>query len=427
MSDRLIIKGGKALHGEVAASGAKNAAVAILPAALLCPEPSTIDNLPDILDVRILRDILRLMGADVTYGNNTMHIDPSQITSHQAKFDLLRHMRASYYLLGALLGRFGEAEITLPGGCEIGQRPIDQHLKGMEALGAKVTMRGGIVHAVAPEGGLVGNEVYLDMVSVGATANIMMASVRAKGTTSIFNAAREPHIVDLANFLNTMGANIRGAGTDVIRVYGVEQLHGCNYTIIPDQIETGTLMIAAAATRGDVVITNVIPFHMESVSAKLMEMGVSITEYEDAIRVKADGRLRKVSVRTMPYPGFPTDLQQPLSALLATANGTSVIIENIFEDRYKHLNQLALMGAKTSVNGDVALIEGVEQLWGSDVTATDLRAGAALVIAGLMAQGTTYVRELRHIDRGYDHLEDKLISLGADISRVAFDDEDEVL
>lgn len=419
MEETLIIQGGHPLHGVVSPSGAKNAAVAILPAALLCDEPCTVENLPDIQDVRVLASILEQMGAFVEYQDGVMTLDPRSVTSREATYDLIRHMRASYYLLGAMLGKFGEAKIALPGGCEIGQRPIDQHLKGMEALGAEVEVSHGFVSAKAPQGRLVGGEVYLDVVSVGATANVMMAAVRAQGRTTIVNAAKEPHIVDLANFLNAMGANVKGAGTDVIRIRGVEHLHSCTYTVIPDQIETGTLMIAAAATRGDVVIENMIPAHMESIVAKLEEMGVVVEEGESSIRIADSGRpFHQTNVKTMPYPGFPTDLQQPISALLCVAQGSSMIEENIFEDRFKHLGQLQRMGARYRVSGRVAMIDGVNSLTGSRVVATDLRAGACLVIAGLMAQGTTEITGLRHLDRGYDHLEEKLRSLGADIRRV---------
>ena len=419
MEEKLVIRGGIRLTGEVTVSGAKNAAVAILPAVLLADEPCTLENLPNINDVRLLRDILSRLGCEVRHEETRIYVDPSGVHSHQAKYDIVKNMRASYYLLGAMLGKFGRAEVALPGGCAIGQRPIDQHIKGMEALGAKVEMRHGVICAEAPEGGrLVGADVYMDMVSVGATANIMMAAVKARGTTVIVNAAKEPHIVDLANFLNSMGAKIKGAGTDVIRITGVSRMHGCTYSIIPDQIETGTLMIAAAATRGDVLIKNVIPMHMESVSAKLIEMGVEVLEGEDTIRIISNRRPRKANIRTMPYPGFPTDLQQPISALLCIAEGTSMIVENIFEDRFKHLNQLQRMGAKCNVSDRVAVIEGVEKLSGAPVAASDLRAGAALVVAGLIADGETQVSNVKYIDRGYDHLESKLQSIGADIRRI---------
>lgn len=418
MEEKLVIKGGLRLSGEVTVSGAKNAAVAILPAVLLSDEPCTLENLPNINDVRLLRDILMRLGCKVRHEESRIDVDPSGVHSHQAKYDIVKNMRASYYLLGAMLGKFGRAEVALPGGCAIGQRPIDQHIKGLEALGARVEMRHGVICAEAVGGRLIGADVYMDMVSVGATANIMMAAVKAQGTTVIVNAAKEPHIVDLANFLNSMGAKIKGAGTDIIRITGVERMHGCTYSIIPDQIETGTLMIAAAATCGDVLIKNVIPMHMESISAKLIEMGIEVIEGEDTLRVIAKGRPHKANIRTMPYPGFPTDLQQPISALLCVADGTSMIVENIFEDRFKHLNQLQRMGAKCSVSDRVAVIEGVERLSGAPVVASDLRAGAALVIAGLAAEGETQVSNVQYIDRGYDHLEHKLQSIGADIRRV---------
>ena len=417
MEPTLIIKGGNPLKGTVTVSGAKNAAVAILPAALLSDEPCVVDNLPDILDVKVLSHILQRMGAKAEFKHNIMAIDPRGVENQAVPYDLTRHMRASYYLLGAMLGRFGEATIALPGGCVIGSRPIDQHLKGMEALGADIKLEHGSIVAKAPQG-LKGAEIYMDVVSVGATANIMMAAVKAQGKTIIVNAAKEPHIVDLGNFLNSMGANIKGAGTDVVRITGVPRLHGCSYTVIPDQIETGTLMIAAAATGGDVWIQNVIPMHMDSISAKLMEMGVYVEEGEDSIRVSMQKRPRHCAVRTHPYPGFPTDLQQPLSALLCIAEGTSTVEENIFEDRFKHLNQLQRMGADVSVSGRTAIFQGVEALSGADVVASDLRAGACLVIAGLMAGGETRITGLKHIDRGYDHLEDKLRCLGAEIRRV---------
>ncbi len=418
LEQMLLIRGGTPLFGEVSPSGAKNAAVALLPATLLCDETTTIENLPRIRDVQVLDEILVQLGAKVAYENGRMTVDPAHVVSSPADEGLTCQMRASYYLLGAMLGKFGEATIAMPGGCPIGSRPIDQHLKGMEALGADIDVSRGYITAKAKHGRLQGGEIYLDVVSVGATANVMMAAVRAQGRTVIVNAAKEPHIVDLANYLNSMGANIKGAGTDVIRVRGVESLHGSTYTVIPDQIETGTFMIAAAAAGGDVLIKNVIPMHMESISAKLIEMGVRVEESEDTIRVRGNRPYRAITVKTMPYPGFPTDLQQPISALLCMAQGVSVIEENIFEDRFKHLTQLQRMGARTRITGRVALIEGVSAMGGADVTATDLRAGAALVIAALAAQGETRVAGLRHIDRGYDHLEEKLKQLHADISRV---------
>lgn len=416
--EKLVIRGGKKLIGSVKVSGAKNAAVAVMPAALLTDETCVIDNLPYIADVIMLAEILKQMGAQVTLEpRGRITINAAGVSSCRADYDLVRCMRASYYLLGALLGRFGRAEVAFPGGCEIGARPVDQHIKGFQALGADVSISHGLIKAYADK--LVGNEVYLDVVSVGATINIMLAAVKAEGTTTIVNAAKEPHVVDVANFLNSMGANIKGAGTDTIKIKGVEKLHGCEYTIIPDQIEAGTFMIAAAATRGDVKITGVIPKHLEAVSAKLLEMGMYVEEGDDYVRVIGTGRPRKANIKTLPYPGFPTDLQQPMSVLLSVAEGTSIITENVWESRYRHVEELRRMGAIIRVEDRNAIIEGVEKLTGAQVEATDLRAGAALVIAGLIAEGVTEVTNIIHIDRGYERLEEKLRSLGADIERVS--------
>ncbi|MEF9864518.1 MAG: UDP-N-acetylglucosamine 1-carboxyvinyltransferase [Christensenellaceae bacterium] len=415
--EKIIIHGGIPLRGSVDVTGAKNAAVAILPATILARGICVIENLPQIADVLIIKRILTEIGAEVEFDNHgTMTIDTTNIHTSKVTMNLVKRMRASYYLLGTLLSRFNEAEINLPGGCAIGERPIDQHIKGMEMMGAKVTTEFGMLKAYAPDG-LVGGDIYLDVVSVGASINIMLAAVCAKGQTTIVNAAKEPHVVDVANFLVCMGAKIKGAGTDVIRITGVEKLHGCNYSIIPDQIETGTLMIAAAATRGDVTVKNVIPTHMEALSAKLIEMGVTVEEGADFIRVKFDKRPKAVKIKTMPYPGFPTDLQQPATVLLSTAQGTSMIVESIFESRFKHISEIRRMGAKVSTDDRVAVVEGVERLTGAPVRATDLRAGAALVVAGLMADGMTEIHNVKYIDRGYDHIEDKLKSLGADIRR----------
>ncbi len=413
-----MIKGGIPLHGEVNITGAKNAAVAILPAAILAEGVTTVENLPNIADVLILRRILESLGAIVEFDPETgvMRIDSTPLNTSHVTNPLVKNLRASYYFLGAMLGRFGEAEILLPGGCAIGERPIDQHVKGMETLGATVKTEYGKLVATS-SGKLVGRDVYLDLVSVGATINVMLAAVRANGLTTITNAAKEPHVVDVANFLTCMGAKIKGAGTDVIRVTGVEKLHGCNYSIIPDQIETGTLMIAAAATRGDVILRNAIPTHMEALTAKMLEMGVSVQEGIDYIRVFCDRTPKAVHIKTLPYPGFPTDLQQPATVLLSTALGTSVIVENIFESRFKHINEIRRMGAKVSIDDRVAVVEGVEKLTGAPVRATDLRAGAALIVAGLMADGTTEIHNIKYIDRGYDHIENKLRKLGADITR----------
>lgn len=420
MKEKLVITGGKPLIGNVNVSGAKNAAVAIIPAAILADSPSEIDNLPYIEDTKILSSILKLMNVKTKlYKTGKITIDPSGFNEYVINYELARHMRASYYLLGVLLAKFGKAEISLPGGCQIGLRPIDQHIKGLNSLGAKVYIEHGKLIGDAPNG-LTGSDVYLDVVSVGATINIMLAASLAQGRTTIFNAAKEPHVVDTANFLNCMGAKILGAGTDTIKIRGVDSLHGCSYSVVPDQIEAGTLMIAAAATKGDVTVCNIIPHHMEALSAKLIEMGITITEGDDNIRVTSCGRPKAVQIKTMPYPGFPTDLQQPISVLLATANGSSVLVENIFEARFGHINEIKRMGADASVNQRVCVINGVEKLYSAPLHATDLRAGAALVIAGLMAQGVSEIYNVKYIDRGYDRLEEKLISLGADIKRETY-------
>jgi len=415
------INGGKRLEGAVTISGAKNAALAIIPAVILSGESCLLENLPEIEDVRIVEEILTSMGADISRTpDGSMRIDPSGISTFSVTGEMVSSMRASYYLLGALLGRYKRAEIALPGGCAIGQRPIDQHIKGMRALGADIVIQGGSVKARADR--LRGAEIYLDVVSVGATINIMLAAVAAEGQTIIANAAKEPHVVDVANFLNMMGANVKGAGTDVIRIQGGRRLHGCTYAVIPDQIEAGTFMIAAAATRGDVIINNVIPTHLEAISAKLMECGVAVTEGDDGrdffIRVSADKRPRAVNIKTLPYPGFPTDLQQPMMALLATAEGNSFIMENIFENRFNHVPELAKMGASISISSRTATVEGVEKLYGAPLCASDLRAGAALVIAALAAEGESTISQIHFIDRGYEFLEQKLRALGADIMRI---------
>ena len=414
--ERMLITGGNALEGEVRVSGGKNTAVAVIPATLLSDEPCTIENLPDIEDVHALVDILRSLGAKVTYvPGEFMTVDPRTAEGWQVGYKDSQRLRASYYLLGALLGRCNRAAVSSPGGCEIGSRPMDQHLKGFRALGVEVEERGGLITAEGSN--LTGGDVFFDMVTVGATINVMLAAAKARGTTVIYNAAKEPHIVDLANFLNSMGAKVRGAGTDVIRIRGQQYLHGATYAVIPDQIETGTLMIAAAATRGDVVIRGCIPAHMEALTAKLLEMGVKVSDSDDAIRVKTLGGHRAVNIKTQVYPGFPTDLQQPMSALLTTARGTSIITETIFESRFKHLDEIRRMGARVRVVDRVAMIEGVPQLYGAPVTASDLRAGAALVVAGLMAQGVTEIYGTEYIDRGYEKIEGKLRSLGAEIRR----------
>ncbi len=412
----MLITGGYRLEGEVRVSGGKNTAVAVIPATLLCDAPCTIENLPDISDVYALVDILRSLGAEVEYvPNSHMTVDPRPAKGWQVSYEDSVRLRASYYLLGALLGRRREAEVYLPGGCAIGARPIDQHIKGFETLGAKVDTVGGRIVAKADE--LVGSDVFFDVVTVGGTINVMMAAVKAKGNTTIYNAAKEPHIVDLANFLNSMGAKIKGAGTDVIRIRGQEHLHGATYAVIPDQIETGTLMIAAAATHGDVTIRGCIPTHMEALTAKLLEMGVRVIEEDDSIRVISNGVHRAVNIKTQVYPGFPTDLQQPMSALLTTAKGESTVKETIYENRLRHLSEISRMGAKVRIMDRTAIIDGVTDLHGAPITATDLRAGAALVIAGLMAKGVTEIYEPHFIDRGYENIEQKLRSLGAVISR----------
>ena len=420
------IRGGNPLHGTIEISGAKNAAVAILPAALLVDGVCRIENVPQISDVTLILQILRELGADVRLINSTtVEVDCSHIRNRQVPYELGRKIRASYYLLGSLLGRFGWAEVPLPGGCDLGGRPIDQHIKGFVAMGAEVEVRGGLVYAQVPQGGrLRGGNVYLDIVSVGATMNIMMAAALAEGMTVIENAAKEPHIVDLANFLNSMGANIMGAGTDVIKVRGVGRLRGGSYSIIPDQIEAGTYMAAVAAAGGEVLIQNVIPKHLECISAKLLEMGVEIEENDESVLVRRTGPLKRTNIKTMPYPGFPTDMQSQIGAVLCIAQGTSVITEGVWDNRYRYVDELRRMGARIQVDGKVAVIEGVEQLTGAPVNACDLRAGAAMVIAGLAAHGVTEVDSIHHIERGYQNLVEKLIGVGADIRMIQIPDED---
>lgn len=418
------IEGGRRLEGTVTISGAKNAAVAMIPAAILAGECCILENLPHIQDVEALRTILQRLGAtvDETSGD-CLRIDPTTLSTTRATFPAVSDMRASYYLLGALLGRYGEVELALPGGCEIGARPIDQHIKGMRALGAEVHVDEEAHLLTARAAKLRGAEIFFDVVSVGATINVMLAACRAEGQTVLTGVAKEPHVVDVANFLNMMGASVRGAGTDVIRINGREKLHGCGYAVIPDQIETGTFMIAAAATGGDVVIKNVIPTHMEATSAKLMESGARVIEGDDGrdfyLRVVMDGRPRPVNIKTMVYPGFPTDLQQPMMAYLSTAAGVSTVTENIFENRFNHVRELRRMGASISLRERVARIKGVNALRGAQIYASDLRAGAALIIAGLMASGRTQVHNIEFIDRGYEYLDQKLTALGASIRREA--------
>ncbi len=416
MKERLRIHGGERLEGEVMVSGGKNAAVAILPAALLADSPSVIENVPDINDVHIIIEMLRYLGATVDFRDNVMTIDPRTADKFDPPYELASRMRASYYFAPVLLGVFKRCYVPLPGGCDIGPRPIDQTLKGMRTLGADVDTPGGVIVGSADE--LIGGDIFLEMPSVGATVNSMLTAVSANGTTCIHNAAKEPHIVDLANFLNSMGASVKGAGTDVIRVRGGRHLHGANYTVVPDQIETGTLMIAAAATGGDVVISGAIPTHMESLTAKLLEMGVHVSSEDDLIHVRSNRNFRAVNVKTQGYPGFPTDLQQPLSALLTVANGTSIVTETIFESRFRFLDELRKMGANSRVIETTAIITGVERLVGARVNATDLRAGASLVIAALMAEGVTEISGVEYIMRGYEHFDEKLRSLGAQIEHV---------
>lgn len=416
--EKIVIAGGNRLVGEVNISGAKNAAVAIIPAAILAQDVCRIENIPNISDVNMMIRILHQMGAEVKMINkNTYEIDTRNITSHVIPNELTKHLRASYYLIGALLGRFHKACVAMPGGCDFGVRPIDQHIKGFELLGASVSIEQNAMVDVSAES-LLGCPVYLDVVSVGATANVMLAAVKAKGLTVIEQAAKEPHIVDLANFLNLMGADVRGAGTDVIKIRGVEKLHGCTYSIIPDQIEAGTFMVAAAATGGDVLIKNVIPKHLESIAAKLVECGAIIEEGDDCVRVVAKERLTRCNLKTMPHPGFPTDMQPQMTVLLASAQGTSIISEGVWDNRFRYVEQLARMGASIKVDGKMAVVEGVEQLKGAPIKAGDLRAGAAMVIAGLTANGTTEIENIDHIDRGYEDVVEKFAGLGADIKRV---------
>ena len=421
--EQYVIKGGTSLKGEVSISGAKNAALGILAGAIMTDEVVTVENLPDVRDTQVLLQAMQGIGAIVErVDKNTVRICGKSIHSVSVDDEYIRKIRASYYLLGSLLGKYGKAEVALPGGCEIGSRPIDQHIKGFKALGANVNIGYGMIKAEA-DNCLKGNHIYLDMVSVGATINIMLAAVMAVGNTIIENAAKEPHIVDVANFLNSMGANIKGAGTDVIRIKGVDRLHGTTYAIVPDQIEAGTFMFAAAATKGDVVIKNVIPKHLEALSAKLVEIGCEVEEYDDAVRVKATGRLKHTQVKTLPYPGFPTDMQPQMAVLLSVAEGVSIVTESIFENRFRYVDELSRMGATVKVEGNIAVIEGVERLSGAKVNAPDLRAGAALAIAGLVADGFTVVDDIKYIQRGYEDFEIKLRGLGAVIEKVTSESE----
>lgn len=416
--EQYIIKGGNPLVGEVEIGGAKNAALAILAAAIMTDETVTIDNLPDVNDINVLLEAISGIGAEVDrIDRHTVRITGSNIENFDIEYDYIKKIRASYYLLGALLGKYKRAEVALPGGCNIGSRPIDQHLKGFRALGAYVDIEHGKIIAEAER--LIGKHIYFDVVSVGATINVMMAASMAEGLTILENVAKEPHVVDVANFLNSMGANIRGAGTDVIKIRGVSRLYKTDYSIIPDQIEAGTFMFAAAATRGDVTVMNVIPKHLEATIAKLVEIGCEVEEFDDAVRVVSKGDLHNTQVKTLPYPGFPTDMQPQIGVTLALCKGTSTITESIFENRFKYLSELARMGANVKVEGNAATIEGVDKFSGARVSAPDLRAGAALVIAGMAADGITIVDDIVYIQRGYERFEEKLRSLGAVIERVS--------
>lgn len=415
--EQYIIKGGNPLVGEVEIGGAKNAALAILAASIMTDETVLIDNMPDVRDINVLLQAIEEIGASVErIDRHTVKINGSNIRGTTIDNEYIKKIRASYYLIGALLGKYKKAEVALPGGCNIGSRPIDQHIKGFKALGTEVAIEHGLIKTKAEN--LIGNHIYLDVVTVGATINIMMAASMASGSTIIENAAKEPHIVDVANFLNSMGANIKGAGTDVIRIMGVEKLHKSEYSIIPDQIEAGTFMLAAAATKGDVTVKKVIPKHLEAITAKLVEMGCEVEELDDAVRVVAAKRLVHTHVKTLPYPGFPTDMQPQFSVTLALSTGTSIVTESIFENRFKYVDELTRMGASIKVEGNTAIIDGVNKLTGAQVNAPDLRAGAALVIAGLAAEGITTVEDIIYIERGYEDFDEKLRSLGGNIEKV---------
>ncbi|QKG85745.1 UDP-N-acetylglucosamine 1-carboxyvinyltransferase [Kroppenstedtia pulmonis] len=413
--EKLMIKGGRPLYGEVQVSGAKNSAVALIPATLLAESTTILENLPHIRDVLIYVEILKDLGAEISQENGELHIDAGQLTNLPMSDGKVKELRASYYLMGALLGRFGEATVGLPGGCNLGPRPIDQHIKGFEALGAKVVHRDGALHLFASK--LKGARVYLDVVSVGATINIMLAAARAEGQTVIENAAKEPEIIDVATLLTAMGAKVKGAGTDVIRIQGCAKLTGCRHSVIPDRIEAGTFMVAAAATQGEVTVNNLIPKHMEPVTAKLREMGAEVEEWDEALQIRGGKAYQSIHIRTLPYPGFPTDLQQPFTSLLTMACGTSFVVDNIYSSRFRHIDELSRMGADVRVEGSSAVIRGQASLYGAQVRASDLRAGAALVIAGLMASDITEIIGVEHINRGYQDLVGKLKSLGSEIWR----------
>ena len=425
--DKLVIQGGNKLYGSVTIGGAKNAVVALLPATLLARDVVVLENVPAIRDVRIMLGIMGQLGAQIKMLDRTTYqIDTRNIEYQVVPNDVAKRLRASYYLIGAMLGTFGKADVSRPGGCDFGVRPINLHLKGFKSLGANVDVANGMVKATT-ENGLTGSSIYMDEVSVGATINVMLAAVKAHGLTIIENAAREPHIVDLANFLNRMGANVRGAGTDVIKIKGVESLHGCQYSVIPDQIEAGTYMTAVAAAGGDVVIKNVTPKHLESIIAKLEECGVDIEEGDDEVRVRREGALTHCNVKTMPHPGFPTDMQPQIVALLSLAQGTSIVNESVWESRFRYVNQLIKFGAKINVEGSkMAVIQGVDSIKGACVNATDLRGGAAMIIAGLAAEGETEIEDIYHIERGYEDVVEKFRAIGADIQKRYYPDDDEL-
>lgn len=421
--EQYVIKGGRPLEGEVTIAGAKNAALGILAAAVMTDQEVTIENVPNVRDTRVLLQAIQGIGATVNYvDEHTVRISGGTINPNSelcVDDEFIRKIRASYYLLGALLGKYKHSQVALPGGCDIGARPIDLHIKGFEALGAKVDISNGMISVNADE--LVGSHIYMDVISVGATINVMMAAVMAEGKTTIENAAKEPHIVDVANLLNSMGANIKGAGTDVIRIRGVKSLHGTTYSIIPDQIEAGTFMVAAAATRGNVLIKNVIPKHLEAITSKLTDIGAHVTEYDDSVRVMCDKRLKATNIKTLPYPGFPTDMQPQMAVTLALSNGTSIVTESIFENRFKYVAELSRMGAHIRVEGNTAILDGVETFSGANVAAPDLRAGAALVIAALVADDFSVVSDIKYIQRGYEKFDEKLRGLGALIEKVETD------
>lgn len=420
--EQYVIKGGMPLVGEVNIAGAKNAALGILAASIMTDETVTIENLPDVSDINVFIQAMESIGVQIVHLNrHTITVKASSIYKHQVEEGYMKKIRASYYMLGSLLGKYNEATVVLPGGCKIGSRPIDQHLKGFTALGSDVKIEHGFVKVKADK--LVGGHIYMDVVTVGATINTMLAAVMAEGRTVIENAAKEPHVVDVANFLNSMGANIKGAGTDVIRITGVEKLHGTTYSVIPDQIEAGTFMFASAVTKGDVLVKNVIPKHLESISAKLIEMGCQVEEFDDAVRVVSTGRLKRTNIKTLPYPGFPTDMQPQGVVALALAEGSSIVTESIFENRFKYVDELARMGSTIKVEGNTAFIEGVEKYTGAAMSAPDLRAGAALVLAALAAEGFSTVEDIHYIERGYEDLPSKLRDLGAKIEKVSEESE----